>query len=76
MRQFFQLPDAANGPSLRAEGRLLVGHCDDLGTPRTLGRSATWSATSPPCWPSSASQPGGRRRPGEGPGRPRPGSTV
>ena len=22
---------------LPAEGRLLVGHCDDLGTPRTLG---------------------------------------
>ena len=29
---------------LPAEGRMLVGYCDDLATPRTLGRSGIWSA--------------------------------
>ena len=33
---------------LPANGRLLVGHCDDLGTRGLLGRSATWSAASAP----------------------------
>jgi predicted ATPase len=33
---------------LPANGRLLVGHCDDLGTRGPWGRSATWSARSAP----------------------------
>jgi predicted ATPase len=33
---------------LPAEGRMLVGYCDDLATPRTLGRSVIWSAASEP----------------------------
>jgi hypothetical protein len=33
---------------LPAGGRMLVGYCDDLATPRTLGPSATWWAAYKP----------------------------